>query len=120
MSAHAPDERRFHERGDAALGCKVLRPAVARFLAARTENVSEGGALLRVRTIRALEEGEGLAVGVSWRGGAALTTKDLVEATIARAGPLVDGEQEIAVRFAQPQSAASPIVEVATRRQRVA
>lgn len=125
VSASAGVERRAAERGSAELGVKILRPAVARYLVGRTEDVSRGGALMRVQTSRPLTPGEDLAVGVVWgsagESGAVLRRDGLVTATVVRVdepehhavGTRGGGgwTQRVAVRFARSQPEADGAIE---------
>jgi c-di-GMP-binding flagellar brake protein YcgR len=83
----AIQNRRSHARADTTLGCKILRPAVARYLSARTADVSAGGALLDIDTTRPLIEGEEIEIGVAWTGTGLLSTRDLVTARVVRTEP---------------------------------
>ena len=104
-------DRRTHARADALLGCKILRPAVARYLSARTADVSAGGALLEIDTTRPLIEGEDIEIGVAWTGSGLLSTRDLVTARVVRTSPMHDNRQKVAVRFARIQAPAASVVE---------
>ena len=107
----AIQNRRQHARADATLGCKILRPAVARYLSARTADVSAGGALLEIDTTRPLIEGETVEIGVAWTGSGLLSTRDLVSARVVRTDPLHDNRQQVAVKFARVQAPAAAVVE---------
>ncbi len=96
-------DRRRHPRTSTELPCKVLRPALARYLSARTTDLSAGGALLDIATTRPLEVGESIAVGIAWHGEGVLRSRDLVDATVVRADALPGSRQRIAVRFADEQ-----------------
>jgi len=108
-------ERRTHGRADAMLGCKILRPAVARYLSARTVDVSAGGAQLEIDTTRPLIDGEDIEVGVAWTGSGLLSTRDLVTARVVRASEIHDNRQKVAVRFARVQADAGAVVERESR-----
>ncbi|MEM1184179.1 MAG: PilZ domain-containing protein [Planctomycetota bacterium] len=110
----AIQNRRSHARADTTLGCKILRPAVARYLSARTADVSAGGALLEIDTTRPLIEGEDIEIGVAWSGSGLLSTRDLVTARVVRTRPLHENRQEVAVRFARIQAPAAQAVENAS------
>ncbi len=104
-------DRRIHHRAPADLACKLLRPAIGRYLAARTADVSAGGALLEVLTSRPVTAGEDIEIGVCWAPAGVLTSRDLAAATVVRAGPVLRGSQLVAVRFAQVQAQAQALVE---------
>lgn len=110
MPTPASRDRRVHPRTPADLGCKVLRPALARYLSARTADVSAGGALIDLQTTTPLQEGEHLDVGVGWTGSGVLRARDLVEAVVVRATPLLNNSQRVAVRFATAQAAAARLI----------
>ncbi len=107
-------DRRAHTRAETTLGCKLLRPAVARYLSARTTDVSAGGAMLEIDTTRPLIEGEDIEVGVAWTGSGLLSTKDLVSARVVRTTPLIGTRQRVAVRFARVQAQAARAAETTT------
>ena len=104
-------DRRQHPRIEAGLGVKILRPAVARYIAAITQDVSKGGALLEVRTARPISEGEDLSIGVCWTSGPLLRADELVTATVVRADPVLSGAQKVAVKFAQTQQKADDLAQ---------
>ena len=116
---HSPNQgaesgnRRLHDRHDTDLGCKIKRSSVARYIAARTENVSAGGAMLTIDTARPLAEGERIEIGVNWSSGGLLRTGELVSAVVLRATPLLESKQRIAVRFDEAQAKADALAAAA-------
>ena len=96
-------DRRAHPRAAADVGCKVLRANVARYLAARSRDVSRGGALLELRTPSPLAHGESLDIGLAWTGEAMLPRGGAIRARVVRATPLHAGIQRVAVVFENPQ-----------------
>lgn len=102
-------DRRKYTRHNADLGCKLLRPSLARYLAARTDDISCGGAMMTIETTRPLIEGEQIEIGVSWKPSGLIRTRNLVPATVVRATPLLDNRQRIAVAFEQPQAEAESL-----------
>jgi hypothetical protein len=101
--------RRQHERRIADLGCKILRRKLARYVAARTSDVSPGGALLEVITPVPLVHGEELELGVGWDDRGVLRQRDLIVARVVRVEPLHGNTQRIAIAFAKPQAAAASL-----------
>tara|TARA_Y100000815_G_C13132764_1_gene421234 strand:- start:332 stop:679 length:348 start_codon:yes stop_codon:yes gene_type:complete len=102
--------RRAFQRANATLPCKVLRPNAARYLAARTSDVSQGGALIEITTPTALASGERLRVGVAWIDEPILRGNRTIDAEIVRVTPLHDGRQTLAIRFDSPQIEAAAIM----------
>jgi c-di-GMP-binding flagellar brake protein YcgR len=92
-------DRRRHPRLDLAAPCKVYHPASRRFAAARTKNVSAGGALLRVETGRPLMPGEPIDVALSLEPKPLLQSVSMIAARVIRSLPIGDNAQELAVRF---------------------
>lgn len=102
-------DRRRHDRRAAALGCKVMRAARARFLSAETADVSAGGALIEIRTATPVQLGESLDVAIAWDRGGLVRTRDLVAARAVRVTPLIGQRQRVAVRFEAEQAGAQGI-----------
>ena len=103
-------DRRVHVRTPAEIACKLLQDADCRYRSALTADVSAGGALLDLRTPKPLQVGETLAVTVNWNGRPLMSRDDLVNATVVRAGPLLDQKQRVAVRFDEPQANADALL----------
>lgn len=99
----ATGERRSETRRCVDVGCKVQHSTTARFLAGRAVNLSRTGALLSVRCARAVRPGDRLRLGLAWSGGV-LRGESLSEGEVVRAGSLIGGVQEIAVRFDRPMA----------------
>lgn len=99
-------DRRRHPRHDVSLACKVYHPASRRFAAARTRNLSIGGALLRVQTGRPLLPGEPIDVALSLEPKPILAATTMAGARVIRSLPIGDAAQELAVEFDEPISLA--------------
>ena len=97
-----PKDRREYPRRRAEIWCKVFHPATRRFVAARTRDISQGGALLRVDMGRPLAPGEQLDVAVSWTQQPVLAMDTMIPARVVRSLPTGDYTQEVAVRFNGP------------------
>lgn len=95
-------DRRRYPRIDLDRACKVYHPASRRFAAARTRNVSAGGALLRVQTGRPLLPGETIDVALSLEAKPLLQSIAMIPSTVIRSLPVGDNAQELAVRFEAP------------------
>lgn len=92
-------ERRLHARQNVTRPCTLFRRRTQRFVAARTRDVSAGGALLEIEAARPLVEGETLDVGIAWTSSPLLSESCLVEAKIVRVVQRDDTHQLVAVRF---------------------
>ena len=97
-----PADRREYPRRKAEISCKVYHPATRRFAAARTRDISQGGALLRIDLGRPLNPGEPLELAVSWTQQPVLAMDTVIPARVVRSLPTGDYTQEVAVRFAGP------------------
>jgi hypothetical protein len=92
-------ERRLHARQNVTRPCTLFRKRTQRFVAARTHDVSAGGALIEIETARPLVEGETLDVGIAWTPSPVLAESALVEAKIVRVLQRDATHQVVAVRF---------------------
>lgn len=101
-------DRRRHARMALVRPAKVYQSSTARYWPAITQDVSPGGALLRVDAPRALTPGESLEVVVAWANRVLLSSKDLVPATVLRVLRDSQGRQWVAVAFAQDVPQAVP------------
>ncbi len=95
-------DRRRHPRIDLTAPCKVYHPASRRFAAARTRNLSAGGALLRVETGRPLMPGEAIDIALSLEAKPLLQSISMIASRVIRSLPIGDNAQELAVEFEQP------------------
>lgn len=95
-------DRRRYPRIDLAAPCKVYHPASRRFAAARTRNLSAGGALLRVETGRPLMPGESIDVALSLEPKPLLQSISMIPSRVIRSLPVGDNAQELAVQFERP------------------
>jgi hypothetical protein len=94
-------ERRLHARQNVTRPCTLFRRRTQRFVAARTCDVSSGGALIEIESARPLVEGETLDVGIAWTPSPVLSSNSLVEAKIVRILQRDATHQLVAVRFDQ-------------------
>lgn len=100
-------ERRRHERHECARPCKLLHPASMRYMAARTVDLSPGGALIEVRSYRPLRAGDRVDVLIDWdeRG---VVGRDLtVPAEVVRASAEEVSSQRVGVAFIVEQAGAA-------------
>lgn len=95
----AARERRQHARQVVTRPCTLFRRRTQRFVAARTVDISHGGALVEVESPRPLVEGETIDVGVAWTSSPLITQDSLVEAKVVRVVEQRPGRQTVAVRF---------------------
>ncbi len=91
--------RRQTQRFDATLECKVLRPWTTSYLAARTADISETGALLVIEAGSPLRVGEEVEIGLSWSGEALIVAERMIRGTVVRAGGSDLRMQPVAVEF---------------------
>jgi c-di-GMP-binding flagellar brake protein YcgR len=96
-------DRRLTKRLSISKPCKVFRRGTQRYVAARTNDVSAGGASLEVESTRAVVAGERLDVGVAWSRSPIVLEDALVEARVVRVGSFEGGRQFIAVAFDVPE-----------------
>ncbi len=101
--------RRLHPRYAVGIDCKLIRKAASRYDAARTGDVSAGGALLEVSTARPIRAGETLEIAVNWAHRPVLTSDELTSARVVRVEPLMSGKQRVAIRFDRPQEQADAL-----------
>lgn len=99
-------ERRRHERRELARPCKVLHTPSFRYMAARTCDVSPGGALLELSQHRPLAVGDPVDVLVDWAQSGLVTQQAMLRATVVRLGKHEGLRQQIAVRFERDQALA--------------
>lgn len=93
-------DRRSHARLEIARPCKVYLRGAGRYAAARTHDVSVGGALLDVQLDRTLGVGDTLDIGVAWTQSAVLKSEQLVPCRVVRVRDNSDRKtQTIAVTF---------------------
>lgn len=93
------EERRRDPRQRLARGCKVFYWPTQRYLAAKTCDVSAGGALLRIDCARPLAEDEQLDVIVPPGEAGFALSRDQRRARVVRSRTGRDGEQLVAVEF---------------------
>ena len=96
------DDRRRWDRTDLVKPAKVFLPAAARFVAARTCNVSRGGALLTVESARPLAPGDPIEVSVYFTRLPVIPSECMLRGTVTRAELFDTDRQLVAVRFDDP------------------
>lgn len=101
--------RRRHPRYAAGIDCKLIRNAASRYDAARTGDVSAGGAMLEVRTARPIHAGESIEIVVNWADRPVLTSDELIGARVMRAEPLLGQTQRVAICFDRAQDQADAL-----------
>jgi hypothetical protein len=98
----ATDDRRRWDRFDVVKPAKVFLPGAARFAAARTCNLSRGGALLTVESTRPLAPGDPIEVGVFSARAPVLAAACMLRGRVTRAELFEADRQLVAVRFDAP------------------
>ena len=66
--------------------------------------------MIEIRTTTPVETGEIVAVGIAWASSSLIRTRDLVDARVVRATPLLESRQRVAVCFAQEQHQAAALM----------
>jgi len=79
--------------------CKVYHAPSGRYLAGETCDVSRGGALLRVASLRPLAPGDAVEVFIAWSGGVLLSASDRIHAVVTRVMQVADNQQVVAAEF---------------------
>lgn len=92
-------DRRFNPRQPIARPCKLFHGPSRRYAAARTCNISAGGALLEVDMARQLMPGEEVEVVVAWKPVGVLNSGQMVRARVVRASTGDSGRQMVALEF---------------------
>ncbi|HZW09171.1 MAG TPA: PilZ domain-containing protein [Phycisphaerales bacterium] len=92
-------ERRRHERRPVERACKLIHPSSLRYLAARTRDLSSGGALLELPAERPLAVGDRVDVLVDWDSRGLVSRGSTVGATVVRVGDSGPERQSVGVEF---------------------
>ncbi|MBL8990062.1 MAG: PilZ domain-containing protein [Phycisphaerae bacterium] len=100
-------ERRRHPRLTVSLPCKLATGGVSRFAFARTQNVSQSGALLEMDFERPINPGDRLNLAVAWRDQAVIPAHALREAKVIRVSPVGQRRHIVAVEFLRPALSAA-------------
>lgn len=95
----ASKERRLFARQSVERPCKVFRRGTQKYVPAVTLDVSAGGAMLEMRTVRPIKPGERIDVGVAWSRAPILLEDALMEARVVRVIQLAEDRQSVAVQF---------------------
>jgi PilZ domain len=96
----ADHNRRFHARHAVTRRCKVIQRDTMSYSQATTRNVSEGGALLEVHSLRPLSSGDEIEVGIEEDDRGFISQQDLIFARVVRATEFGEGHQLVAVEYA--------------------
>jgi c-di-GMP-binding flagellar brake protein YcgR len=94
-------DRRRHARQVATRPCKLLHRPSRLFTAAETQDVSEGGVLVKLHSGRPFTLGEDVEVFVSWTPTGVVPSDAMTSGKVVRAARGSDGCQYIAVRFSE-------------------
>jgi hypothetical protein len=92
-------ERRRHERRPVERACKLIHPATLRYLAARTRDLSCGGALLELPHDRPLVVGDRIDVLVDWDSRGLVSRGAMLAATVVRLDERDPEHQRVGVEF---------------------
>jgi hypothetical protein len=104
-----PFDRRLYARSRAARPAKLFHRAGLAYAPGTSEDLSEGGALLKLHSARRFEAGDVVDIVVEPKLEAGVVrTRSLIEATVVRSMPLGDEQQFVAVRFARTRSEFGP------------
>ncbi len=95
-------EKRQHSRQDIDLAAKLLHEPSHRFAQARTVDLSNGGALIEARLIRAIFPGDTVRIAIDWFGTGVVDANAMQSAQVIRADQEVDGTRRIALAFDRP------------------
>lgn len=97
------EDRREHDRIPLSRPCKVYDERSGKYVAGRTVNLSDGGALLELSRPLLLQEGQQLLLGVALtRRQTLLPANDMRWCEVVRALTTTDQTIAVAVRFADP------------------
>ena len=99
-------ERRRHERREIKRPCKVLHAASFRYMAAYTQDVSPGGALLELSQHRPLTIGDRVEVLVDWHQHGIVSQQAMLPARVVRVGEREGLRQRVGVQFDGEQAIA--------------
>lgn len=97
-------ERRKQVRVECTRPCKLLHPASMRYMAARTLDLSSGGALIELSHHRPLRTGDRVDVLVDWDQRGVVARDTTLEATVVRLGPSESTRQRVGVSFRAGQA----------------
>ncbi len=93
-------ERRRYARRSVAKPCKIFHCPSRRYLAAKTCDLSSGGALIHLENGRPLAPGEEVLLVVDWNGKNILPSDRMVHGTVVRVAGAIGRHQSIGVQFA--------------------
>jgi hypothetical protein len=99
MHTATEHERRRWPRLPLRTDCRLLDPRTGRFLAAESRDRSAGGARIVVRTGRAIEPGQGVALLLTPGPAPVLAAGHAQHATVRRVRTIDDQQVELALEF---------------------
>ncbi|VAX42459.1 hypothetical protein MNBD_PLANCTO03-1242 [hydrothermal vent metagenome] len=97
-------ERRRHERIEIKRPCKVLHNPTLRYMAAKTQDLSPGGAMLELSHHRPLAVGDQIDLLVDWDETGIVNKQTMLAATVVRVGESEGLRQRIGIAFDREQS----------------
>jgi hypothetical protein len=98
----ADSDRRKWDRVDLVKPAKVFLPACSRFAAARTCNLSRGGALLTIESARPLAPGDPIDLSVFFARLPMVPADRMIRGRVTRAQAFDTDRQLVAIRFDEP------------------
>ncbi len=108
-AAIPPFDRRLYARSRAVRPAKMFHRAGLAYAPGSSEDLSEGGALLKLHSARRFERGDVVDIVVEPKSEPGVVrTRSLIEGTIVRSMPVGDDHQFVAVRFARTRAEFGP------------
>jgi len=97
-------ERRRHARLEIKRPCKVLHNPTLRYMAAQTQDLSPGGAMLELSHHRPLAVGDQIDLLVDWDETGIVNKQTMLAATVVRVGACEGLRQRVGITFAHEQA----------------
>lgn len=97
-------ERRQHERLEIKRPCKLLHARTLRYMAAKTRDLSPGGAMLELSHHRPMAIGDHIDLLVDWDETGIVNTQTMLAATVVRLGVPEGLRQRVGIAFTQEQA----------------
>jgi c-di-GMP-binding flagellar brake protein YcgR len=102
-------ERRTADRLEVVRPCKIYVPRMEKYFHGTTWNISDGGVLLQLSRVIALEQSERVLVGIATkRRDVILKADEMLEAHVLRALKTPSDSTALALQFAAPIDLAHP------------
>jgi hypothetical protein len=92
-------ERRAAPRLRMSRGAKVYSPLTRRYYAARTIDMSRGGAMVSITSPRTLIAGDKLDIAIAWDDRCLIPQATMVKAEVARVVGRIGEHQAVGIRF---------------------